>query len=191
MRIGERSGVALVTSQGRAVGEAGFTTTSDGSAAAPYRCISFCCSLLQLNLTIGHTAMQEVALTTSESDSADREVLLELNRNYVRSALESDVRWYSENLSEDFYITAPDGALLNREAFLERIANPYPGTEAEAVDVTIRILGDFAIIHSGYRDKKLTGDTGYGRYTDIYQRRNGRWLCVAAHFMRFQTPPKT
>ena len=97
--------------------------------------------------------MQEVvALTTSESASADREVLLELNRNYVRSALESDVRWYSENLSEDFHITAPDGALLNREAFLERIANPYPGTEAEAVDVTIRILGDFAIIHSGYRD---------------------------------------
>ena len=64
--------------------------------------------------------MQEVARTTSESDSADREVLLELNLNYVRSALESDVRWYSENLSEDFYITAPDGALLNREAFLKR-----------------------------------------------------------------------
>jgi hypothetical protein len=131
------------------------------------------------------------AVITNEPDTADREVLLELNRNYVRSALESDVRWYSENLSKDFYITAPDGALLNREAFLKRIANPYPGTEAEAVDVTIRILGDFAIIHSGYRDKKLTGDTGHGRYTDIYQRRNGRWLCIAAHFMRFQNLPKT
>ena len=135
--------------------------------------------------------MQNVALKTSVSDSADREVLLELNRNYVRSAQELDVRWYSENLSEDFYITAPDGALLNCEAFLQRIANPYPGTEAEAVEVMIRILGDFAIIHSGYSDKRLTGDTGYGRYTDIYERRNGRWLCVAAHFMRFQTPPKT
>ena len=134
--------------------------------------------------------MQNLARTTSGQDIADREVLRELNRNYVRSALESDVRWYSENLSEDFYITAPDGALLNREAFLNRIANPYPGTEAEAVDVMIRILGDIAIIHSGYRDKKLTGETGYGRYTDIYERRNGRWLCVAAHFMRFQTPPK-
>jgi hypothetical protein len=33
--------------------------------------------------------MQEVALTTSESDSADREVLLELNRNYVRSVTRS------------------------------------------------------------------------------------------------------
>jgi hypothetical protein len=136
--------------------------------------------------------MQTAALKESENHRADREILQELNRNYVRSALESDVRWYSENLSEDFYITAPDGVLLNREAFLKRIANPYPGTEAEAVDVMIRILGDdVAIIHSGYRDKKLTGETGYGRYTDIYERRNGRWLCVAAHFMRFQSPPKT
>ena len=134
--------------------------------------------------------MQKLASKESGANSADRDVLLELNRNYVRSALESDVRWYAENLSEDFYITAPDGALLNRDAFLKRIANPYPGTEAEAVDVMVRILGDVAIIHSGYRDRKLTGEIGYGRYTDIYERRNGRWLCVAAHFMRFQTPPK-
>jgi len=135
--------------------------------------------------------MQTAAINASEANSPDHDVLVELNRNYVRSALESDVRWYSENLSEDFYITAPDGALLNREAFLKRIANPYPGTDAEAVDVMVRILGDVAIIHSGYRDKRLTGEIGSGRYTDIYERRNGRWLCVAAHFMRFQTPPKT
>ena len=134
--------------------------------------------------------MQRAAINASEANSPDHDVLVELNRNYVRSALESDVRWYSENLSEDFYITAPDGALLNREAFLKRIANPYPGTDAEAVDVMVRILGDVAIIHSGYRDKRLTGEIGYGRYTDIYERRNGRWLCIAAHFMRFQTPPK-
>src|SRR5215472_15891043 len=82
-------------------------------------------------------AMQQAAL--KETDSSDLEVLLELNRNYVRSALESDVRWYAENLSEDFYITAPDGVLLNREAFLKRIANPYPGTHAEPVDVKVRI----------------------------------------------------
>ena len=84
--------------------------------------------------------MQKAALETREADSADRAILLELNRNYVRSALKSDVRWYSENLSEDFYITAPDGALLDRDAFLKRIANPYPGTQAEPVDVMIRIL---------------------------------------------------
>jgi hypothetical protein len=134
--------------------------------------------------------MQKAA-SEGQASNADREVLLELNRNYVRSALESDVRWYAENLSEDFYITAPDGALLDRDAFLKRMANPYAGTHAEPVDVMIRILGEVAIIHSGYRDKKMTGEIGYGRYTDVYERRNGRWLCVAAHFMRFQAPPKT
>jgi hypothetical protein len=137
------------------------------------------------------TAMQKTASKASAADNSDLDVLLELNRNYVRSAQESDVRWYAENLSEDFYITAPDGALLNREAFLKRIANPYPGTNAEAVDVMVRILGDVAIIHSGFKDKRLTGEIWHGRYTDIYERRNGRWLCVAAHFMRFQNPPKT
>jgi len=71
--------------------------------------------------------MQKAALDAGETDSADRAMLLELNRNYVRSALESDVRWYAENLSEDFYITAPDGALLDRDAFLERIAKPLSG----------------------------------------------------------------
>ena len=30
--------------------------------------------------------------------------------------------------------------------------------------------GSFAVIHSGYRDKKLTGETGQGRYTDIYEK---------------------
>jgi hypothetical protein len=66
--------------------------------------------------------MQKAATATSEAGSADRAILLELNRNYVRSALESDVRWYSDNLSEDFYITAPDGAIFDRDAFLKRIA---------------------------------------------------------------------
>ena len=135
--------------------------------------------------------MQNAILKTSAANDNDHEVLLELNRNYVRSAQESDVGWYAENLSDDFYITAPDGALLNREEFLKRIANPYPGTDAEAVDVIVRILGNVAIIHSGFRDKRLTGEIGYGRYTDIYERRNGRWLCVAAHFMRFPTLPKS
>jgi hypothetical protein len=135
--------------------------------------------------------MQSATLKTGTANNNDHEVLLDLNRNYVRSAQESDVGWYAENLSDDFYITAPDGALLNREEFLKRIANPYPGTEAQAVDVIVRILGDVAIIHSGFRDKRLTGETGYGRYTDIYERRNGRWLCIAAHFMRFPTPPKS
>ena len=45
--------------------------------------------------------MQNATLKTSATNNNDHEVLLELNRNYVRSAQESDVRWYAENVSEE------------------------------------------------------------------------------------------
>jgi hypothetical protein len=47
------------------------------------------------------------------------------------------------------------------------------------------ILGDVALIHAGFRDRKPDGQVGLGRYTDIWARRQGRWLCVATHFTRF------
>jgi ketosteroid isomerase-like protein len=97
---------------------------------------------------------------------------------------ESDVRWYAENLAEDFLSSNPDGSLVDRAGFLVRMGRPYPGSNLEAVDVRIRILGEVALIHAGFREKKADGGVGAGRYTDIWERRQGRWLCVAAHFTR-------
>jgi ketosteroid isomerase-like protein len=120
-----------------------------------------------------------------ENDALDLETLQQLNRNYVRSAETSDVRWYEENLAEDFLSSNADGSLVDRAGFLARMARPYAGTNLEAVDVRIRMIGEIAIIHAGFRDKKPDGRAGAGRYTDIWARRQGRWLCVAAHFTRF------
>jgi hypothetical protein len=50
--------------------------------------------------------------------------------------------------------------------------------------VDVRILGDTAVIHGRTSYVKPDGTRGGGRYTDVYQRRNGRWLCVAAHVTR-------
>jgi ketosteroid isomerase-like protein len=116
---------------------------------------------------------------------ADTDTLQQLNRNYVRSAETSDVRWFDENLAEDFLASNPDGSIIDRTAFLTRVARPYPGSNFEAVDVRIRFFGELALIHSGFKYKRPDGQMGSGRYTDIYARRQGRWLCVSAHFNRF------
>lgn len=115
----------------------------------------------------------------------DLETLQQLNRSYVRSAETSDVRWFGENLAEDFLASSVDGSLVDRAAFLARIARPYPGSNLEAVEVRIRILGEIALIHAGFKYRKADGATGTGRYTDIWARRQGRWLCISAHFNRF------
>lgn len=115
----------------------------------------------------------------------DLEILLELNRGYVRSAETSDVRWYEEHLAEDFLASNADGSIVDRTAFLARVARPYPGSNLEAVDVRIRFFDALALIHAGFRYRKPDGQAGSGRYTDVYARREGRWVCVSAHFNRF------
>ena len=91
---------------------------------------------------------------------------------------------YDENLAEDFLASNPDGSLVDRTEFLARMGRPYPGSNLEAVDVRIRIIGEVALIHAGFKYEKPDGYVGTGRYTDIWACQ-GRWLCISAHFNRF------
>ena len=120
----------------------------------------------------------------SMTQADDTTLLEQLNRNYVRSVQESDVRWFEENLAGDFMNSNPDGTLVDRAGFLAQIARPVTIAGLKAEDVHIRILGDTAIIHARTTYRKPDGQGGAGRYTDIWQRRGARWLCVAAHVTR-------
>lgn len=122
--------------------------------------------------------MQSAALA---SDVGALEVL---NKGYVDAVQNSDVRWFEEHLTQDFLNTNPDGTLVDRAGFLERIAKPVGVKGLAPQDVKIRLMGDFAIIHAKTVYRAPDGRTGAGRYTDIWVRRNGRWLCAAAHVTR-------
>ena len=45
-------------------------------------------------------------------------------------------------------------------------------------------MGDFAIIHARTSYMLPDGKPGSGRYTDVWARRDGRWLAVSAHVTR-------
>lgn len=111
-------------------------------------------------------------------------MLEDLNRNYIRSVAESDVRWFEANLAEDFMNSNPDGTLVDRAAFLKQVAPPCAVSNLQCGDVRIRLLGDVAIIHARTTYGKPDGRPGAGRYTDLWQQRQGRWLCVSANVSR-------
>jgi ketosteroid isomerase-like protein len=115
---------------------------------------------------------------------SDLEVLAKLNEGYVASVQNSDVRWFDEHLSDDFLNTNPDGTLVGRAGFLAQIARPQAIKGLEPREVKIRLFGDIAIIHARTVYTKPGGQPGAGRYTDIWQKRAGRWVCVAAHVTR-------
>ena len=120
----------------------------------------------------------------AEIISMDVEILDKLNKGYVDAVQKSDVRWFDEHLSGDFLNSNPDGTIVDRAGFLAQIARPVPIKGLRPAEVRIRILGEIAIIHARTTYTKPGGTPGAGRYTDIWQRRDGRWLCVAAHVTR-------
>jgi ketosteroid isomerase-like protein len=113
------------------------------------------------------------------------ELLASLNEGYVRAGQNADVAWYREHLAEDYLCSTVDGAISDKEEFLRRIARGTSGSDYAAVGSRIRIIGDVALIHAGFRYTKPDGSAGSGRYTDIWALRQGRWVCVSAHFNRF------
>ena len=115
---------------------------------------------------------------------ADLDQLIALNGDYIASVQRMDVRRFDEILSDDFVCSNPDGSLVDRAAFLQQTARPIAISGLEASDVDVRLMGDFAIIHARTTYTLPDGRPGQGRYTDIWARRNGQWLAVAAHVTR-------
>ena len=117
-------------------------------------------------------------------NQADTDTLQQLNQDYIRSVQTSDVRCFEGFLAEDFLNSNPDGSLVDRAGFLAQIARPAMISNLEAHAVLIRIMGDIAIIHARTTYTRPDGQAGAGRYTDVWARRQGQWLCVSAHVNR-------
>ena len=71
---------------------------------------------------------------------SDLATLEHLNRDYISSVQEGDVRRFDQILAEDFYCSNPDGSLVDRKGFLAQTARPVTIKNLEAKDVMIRIL---------------------------------------------------
>ncbi|MGH3248997.1 MAG: nuclear transport factor 2 family protein [Trebonia sp.] len=111
---------------------------------------------------------------------SDEKVLRQLNDDYIHSDQNGDVARYEEFLAEDFTATLPDLAFRNRSEFLDLIAQPRPFTDLTLRDVRVRILGDVALLHGRVTyTTKHDGEHREALYTDVYQRREGKWMCVA------------
>ena len=123
-------------------------------------------------------------MRTETASPTDLATVTQLNADYIRSVQTSDVRRFEEMLASDFLCSLPDGSLIDRKRFLEQTALPVKISNLEAHDVNIRIMGDFAIIHARTSYTAPDGRPGAGRYTDVWARRDGKWLAVSAHVTR-------
>lgn len=138
-------------------------------------------ALLLLHLAEPLYAQTEAMPMSRENDI---KILSELNQNYLISYRTGDAAWFDENLTDDFRETAPDGTILDKSAFLDKIRQRAGGKHegVMAGELEIRLFDDLAIVHAIPITPLSNGETrAGGRYTDVYYKIAGRWLCVTAH----------
>ena len=119
--------------------------------------------------------------TTAQSDL---DALTALNRDYIKSVQDGDVRRFDEILAADFLCSNADGSLVDKEQFLAQTAQPVTISGLSVQEVRVRILGDVAIIHARTGYTTADGEQRNGRYTDVWARRDEKWLAVSAHVTR-------
>ncbi len=124
-------------------------------------------------------------MSTATDTTAELDTLRRLNDDYIHSVQFSDVQRFDEILADDFLCSNPDGTLSDRRAFLEHTAQPVAFTDLTVHDVNVRLLGDIAIIHARTTYALRDGRAGTSRYTDVWARRDGRWLAVSAQITRY------
>ncbi len=123
-------------------------------------------------------------MKTDTATRSDLDALTALNRDYIHSVQHGDVRRFNEILAEDFLCSNPDGSLVDKNQFLAQTARPVTISGLSVQEVRVRILGDVAIIHARTSYTTAGGEERNGRYTDVWARRDGRWIAVSAHVTR-------
>jgi hypothetical protein len=119
-------------------------------------------------------------MNDATQSAEDLAILEQLNRDFFHSDQSSDAKRFGEFLAEDFISQFP-GVTRTQPEFLEYIAQPRPFKDLAMHDVNIRILSDVALIH-GRATYTMLADGAHQEalYTDVYQKREGTWFCVAA-----------
>jgi ketosteroid isomerase-like protein len=117
---------------------------------------------------------------------ADLHQLQQLNHEYISSVQHSDVTRFDEILAPDFICITADGERLGRKEFLRRTAVRTTIQGLEAIEVEIRLMGDFAIVHGRSVYVLADGTPASRRYTDCWARRDGHWVAVSAQLTHTQ-----
>ena len=116
----------------------------------------------------------------SISQANDVAALTKINEEFIRSDNTANGQFFRDFFTDDFLTTLPDQRLYNKAEFVKMMEGPRPYTNLVGSEVKVRVMGDFAIIHSKISFTTRDGVTHSGRYTDDYTRTPTGWKCISA-----------
>lgn len=121
---------------------------------------------------------------TAQTDSAEADLIRELERERLRSLVDVDLETARRLHSDDFQLINPAGAPLTKQEYLGALESGQLDYVAWAAgDITVKLFGNAAVIR--YRDQRFDVNSGSQvvhrgpmYHTNVYERRGDRWQIV-------------
>jgi len=132
--------------------------------------------------------------------TADLATLQALNKRFIHNFVTNDVASHDAMLHPQFRSITPQGAHVDRTAYLECWASGFNAdviTYWDMRDERITLIGDTALVSATNKWTRVGPDgvtMGMTCYTDTYVRYKDKWLCVLAQLTQVSPdhyPPDT
>jgi hypothetical protein len=135
-------------------------------------------------LTIG-LALALCAGSLVASEAEDRAELTRIEEQMAALLVKHDPAGLEPLLAADWKLVLSEGGIMSRNQLLDALKSgklKFTADSAEQLD--IRFFADTAIV-IGITNSRGTWEgeefSGRDRFTDVFIRKNGKWLCVSTH----------
>ena len=146
-------------------------------------------------LALGFVAFSRIqGQTKSNRDQRTEDAILQLERETMEAIKNKDAATLSRILADDFVLRSPAGADLNKTEFLKLAQSiPVKILSVKGENLKVNVYGQVAVL-TGVQRSTTQGDDGKeetsaGAFTDIFIKRQGRWLMVLAYNVDLPAPP--
>ena len=118
-------------------------------------------------------------------EAEDRAELTRLEETMATLLVKNDVPALEAMLAKDWKLVLAEGIVMSRDELLGTLKSgklKFSADSAEQLD--IRLYGDTAVVIGISRSRGSWEDqpfSGSDRFTDVFIRKEGKWLCVSTH----------
>lgn len=134
-----------------------------------------------------------LALAISSLAQTAEQEILKIHNGLDQAFIKKDLAYIENVMAADYVYSNPQGKMFDRAGNIEQLKKEWADTSYTALSANtenpkVRIMGNTALITSDWTFKSMGTAPGAlehldrGRYTGVYEKRDGKWMLVAEHF---------
>lgn len=142
------------------------------------------------------------AFAAFAQNNASEQEILKIHASLDEAFMKKDIAAFERIFADDYFMSSASGKLMNRAELLADLRKEMANTEYKMLSAVsdglkARVSGNMAFVTGNWsttstpaKNANAEPHKDTGRYTGIYEKRNGKWMLVAEHWSEAQHDKK-